>query len=465
MHERQGDAYFTDANEIFYGGAKYGGKSFFIRFSSIMWCAMAPGLQVALFRRRFRELRENHVDSATGYKMMCSRLVKKGLVEIVKNEIRFLWNGSRITLNHLEHDRYLDAWQGVEIHVLIMDQLEQFTEYAYRFLRANVRLGGWIPPLHLDGLFPRILTTGNPGGVSHQFVKDTFVGLPEEKRAFEIIPQPADEGGMLRIFIPARAEDNPTLRNDPTYLQRLEGLGNPELVRALREGDWEVVAGSMFGYVWRDYRHVCDPFDIPASWDIWRGGDDGFAAPCAIYEMTQDPDTGTFYCIDEIYETHLVPDVLAEKILKMDASIQVDIGDGEVINNDAPIRGVLDSASFSNTGTGKKSRGAQMNDLGCRWRAVEKGPHSRVMRCQMMHQVLAPNKRNRICKEDGKPYPGLMFFRHRCPNAVKTLKQLPVDEHNPEDIDTASEDHAFDGITYGLTEKRAWFKKMKVVGV
>lgn len=458
LHERQSDAYDTIANEIFFGGAKGPGKSFWLRYCMIVWCFQAPGLQCVLFRKHFSELMANHMVGPRGFREMLASYIRQKIVSIVGKQVRF-WNGSCIKLSHLQLDKDLAKWQGVEMHVLGIDQLEQFSEYAYRWLRANVRIIGWVPPPEMDGFFPKILATGNPGGISHQFVKDTFVGTPEENRANKLrwmteeCPD-ASQGPGLRLFVPARAEDNPELQNDPTYLQRLEGLGNPELIRALREGDWEVVAGSMFGYVWRDHRHVCDPFDIPASWDIWRGGDDGFAAPSAIYEMTQDPDTGTFYCIDEIYESGLVPDVLAEKILKMDAGITVDLGDGEVILNDAPIRGVYDSSGFSDTGTGRKSRGHQMNELGCRWRAVEKGPHSRVMRCQMMHQVLAPNKKNRICKEDKKPYPGLMFFRHRCPNAVRTLKQLPISKHNPEDVDTASEDHCFVAGTLIATEDR-----------
>src|SRR3546814_18202618 len=50
------------------------------------------------------------------------------------------------------------------------------------------------------------------------------------------------DGGMLRQFIPARLEDNPTLTaNDPDYVDRLSGLGSVDLVRAMRAADWNKI--------------------------------------------------------------------------------------------------------------------------------------------------------------------------------------------------------------------------------
>jgi hypothetical protein len=219
----------------------------------------------------------------------------------------------------------------------------------------------------------------------------------------------------------------------------------------------------MFGYVWRAWRHVCEPFAIPATWDIWRGGDDGYNAPASVHWLTQNPDNGTFYVIAEIYEKGLLPDEFARKTLEMDYSIRVNFGDDEVGENDLELAGKMDSAAFSDTGTGKESRAAQMNRLGCRWRAVEKGTGSRVMRAQMMHKVLAPNPlmhkdRNGVC------FPGIRIFS-RCTAAIRTIPKLPISDKNPEDVDTDSEDHAFDSITYGLTEKRAYFVKAKITGI
>jgi hypothetical protein len=48
------------------------------------------------------------------------------------------------------------------------------------------------------------------------------------------------ESGETRVFIPSRLEDSLALvRADPLYERRLMALGNPQLVKAWRYGDWE----------------------------------------------------------------------------------------------------------------------------------------------------------------------------------------------------------------------------------
>jgi hypothetical protein len=93
---------------------------------------------------------------------------------------------------------------------------------------------------------------------------------------------PRDEGGMLRQFIPALYTDNPTLlQDDPDYVARMEGLGNTELVRAMKEGDWSVVAGAFFDE-WNPARHVLKPFTPPMSAERFRAADWGSARPFSV---------------------------------------------------------------------------------------------------------------------------------------------------------------------------------------
>jgi hypothetical protein len=106
----------------------------------------------------------------------------------------------------------------------------------YRFLRSHVRMVGLALPEELKGKFPRILCGANPGNVGHAFVKSSFIdgALPLEVRRM-----PEEEGGMLRQYIPARLDNNPSmLTDDPGYEAKLSGMGSAELVRAMREGDW-----------------------------------------------------------------------------------------------------------------------------------------------------------------------------------------------------------------------------------
>ena len=42
----------------------------------------------------------------------------------------------------------------------------------------------------------------------------------------------------------------------------------------------------------------------------------------------------------------------------------------------------------------------------------------------------------------------MMYFFRNCKAAIRTLPMMQYDEHHPEDIDTALEDHACDEIRY-----------------
>lgn len=98
-----------------------------------------------------------------------------------------------------------------------------------------------------------------------------------------------------------------------------------------------------------------------------------------------------------------------------------------------------------------------MNALGAGWRPVEKPPGSRVQRVQNLHRLLETNLADPLKR------PGIIFF-DTCEAAIRTIPTLPRDPKNPEDVDTDAEDHAFDGVTYGLQWKRKLASKVRVTG-
>src|SRR5215831_9225144 len=105
--------------------------------------------------------------------------------------------------------------------------------------------------------------------------------------------------------------------------------------------------------------------------EIWRGADDGFANPAAVLWLAHDEIYDRVYVVAELYRSGMTPEVFAAAVLKIDRSILVDIGRGEIIDNDMPLDGEIDSASFADTGMGG-GRADQMNRLGCKWRPSEK---------------------------------------------------------------------------------------------
>lgn len=459
LHPQQGRAFLTDAQEILYGGAAGGGKSHLIRASLLAFCGSVPGFQGFLFRRNYADLLANHMNGPGSFPELLAAAVRRGHCEILSKEIRFS-NGSQIALRHVNLRKDLAKYQGLEIHAAGFDELTHFTEEMYRYIRGRCRLGGLRLPAGLHWKFPRLLSGSNPGGVGHHWVKKTFV----DNGPYKVHRASKAEGGMERVFIPARLEDNPTLlTNDPDYIDRLEGLGDPMLVRAMKTGDWNVVAGSYFGDVWREELHTCRPFAIPKGWPIWRGMDDGFAAPAAIYWFTQDPDLKTVYVIAEVYREKLHPDAIAEIVKRVDAGIQILDEYGDVEQNAERITGIIDSAAFAETGQqssgGQKvdSRGKQMNAHGLNWRPCAKPTNGRIQAAQNFHRLLGPNPR------DPAKRPGIIFFK-TCREAIRTIPTLARDPDNIEDVNTEGEDHAYDAIRYGLQFRAGTSGQVKTVG-
>lgn len=489
LFPRQGLAFESPANEILFGGAKGGGKSGFLRIGGILLCMMAPGLQLGLFRRTYRELQDNHMEGVKSFPDILAKMIDKGTATVRKHHVRF-WNGSHISLNHLQRTNSAFQHSGRQIHGLLFDEATQLEEEQYRYLAYTVmRLGGWKPPAHLRGRFPFVWSGANPGGPAHAFFKAGFV----DNGAYHIITMPNEQGGMRRQFIPSRAEDNPALlEDDPAYLDRLEASGDPVLVRALREGDWSVVAGGMFAE-WRATMfgkpwHVHPGFEIPEHWPLWRGADDGYEAAFAGYWATEDPQYKTIYIIDELYGKHMLPEMIARKVEEIDLSIRLQNMSLPMTDprrhtiNTRRLRGALDNAAFTDVGQtdhrGQKAitRGEQMNRLGCNWEPVEKWSGSRVDGIQNLHRLLAPNKLAPLMKDangqvikgpDGEPMrdrPGLVFFA-RCKTAIEQLPQLQRSARNPEDIATTALDHAFDGVRYTVQYRRGGARRVTVTGL
>ncbi len=110
-------------------------------------------------------------------------------------------------------------------------------------------------------------------------MKRTFVDYTE---ALEVVKTRKVDGGMLRTFIPALLQDNPSLtENDPGYEERLDGLGDPALVKAMKNGDWNIVAGGALDDVWKP-RLILPRFKIPKGWRIDRSFDWGSSHPFSV---------------------------------------------------------------------------------------------------------------------------------------------------------------------------------------
>jgi Terminase large subunit, T4likevirus-type, N-terminal len=460
LHPKQRRAFASEATELLYGGAAGGGKSHLMRRAAIAWCTWVRGLQVYIFRRTFPDLFKNHMEGPSGFPVLLSDAILAGEARIVwgKNQIRFRngpkgteTGGSVIHLCHCQLEKDVYDYQGAEIHVLLIDELTQWTRKMYAFLRSRVRLGGLKVARWLKHVFPRILCSANPGGIGHNWVKAAWIDLAPEGAVTQM---PNKEGGMRRQFIRALLEDNPTMaENDPTYEGKLEGMGDPELVRAMRWSDWDIVAGGFFDDLWRRDVHAIAPFTIPGSWTVDRSFDWGSSHPFSVGWWAESDGTeapngkvyprGTLFRINEWYGWNGTPN----EGLKMSArDIALGILERERAMGLVVNPGPADSAIYAVEN--EMCIAADMEKAGVTWLEADKSPGSRATRWQKL--------RDRLQAAATKPMemPGLFVFNH-CTQFIRCVPVLPRDEKKRDDIDTKAEDHIADETGYRLLAPRA----------
>lgn len=447
LHPKQFGTLISRATEILYGGAAGGGKSYLMRIAAILWCCQIPGLQVYIFRRHFDELYKNHMEGPGGFPNLLAEWVKAKLCTIneSKHTIRF-WNGSTIFLCHCQHEKDVYKYKGPEIHVLMIDELTQFTAKMYNFLRSRMRLGNLKLPEQFAGMFPRALNGTNPGDIGHNWVKAAFVDNAPES---EIVPMPKAEGGMLRQYVRALLSDNPSVDAED-YSGKLEGLGDPALVRAMLNADWDIVAGGMFDDLWQRAKHAIKPFAIPKSWTVDRSFDWGSSKPYAVGWWAESDGTtapngityprGTLFRIHELYGWNGKPNEgckalateIADQIKEIEASFDFTVEAGPA-----------DDAIWDEQNGNCIAR--DMAEHGVYWTRAGKTPGTRKTGWEKMRRLL--KAATQFPMEDA----GLFVFEN-CTQFIRTVPVLPRDQKKTDDVDTAAEDHIADETRYRVLQ-------------
>ena len=270
----QEDFLSASEQDVLYGGAAGGGKSFALLADPLRYCHN-PNHRGLLLRRTLDELTEL-IDKS-------KQLYPKAFPGAHFRESKSTWvfpSGATMWFTYLAREKDVTRFQGQAFNWIGIDEITQYpSSYVWDYLRSRLR--------STDSELQQSLTmrcTANPGGVGGWWVKKMYIDASEPNKAFGakdletgrtfVWPENHPKAGQplfYRKFIPARLTDNPFLMADGQYEAMLRSLPDVER-RRLLEGDWEVAEGAAVPEFSRT-RHVVEHFELPTNWPGIRDAD------------------------------------------------------------------------------------------------------------------------------------------------------------------------------------------------
>jgi phage terminase large subunit len=407
---------------IGYGGARGGGKSFWLLSQlGADDCQRVPGLKCLLLRKVGKANAEHFED------------LRQRLLMGLKHEfsayrgVLTFANGSRIIAGHFQSERDIDAYLGLEFDAIGVEEASQLTARKYLDISTCCRTSkpNWRP---------RIYSTTNPGGIGHSWYRSKFILPFREGRETDT------------RFIGARVDDNQF--NNPEYRRILEGLSGWQKAAWL-DGSWDIAAGQFFTTFRHDV-HVVEQSDDTRAVEWFAALDYGFTHYSVCLLCCQDGD-GNVFVVDEHAERKWLPDRHAAAIKALLARHGL---------TPARLRRFVAGADvFSKQSDGSTVAG-QYAKLGLTLRPAN------MDRVNGWAEVL-----QRLGDVEGGITPRL-FIHRRCARLIEALPAMQHDPNRPEDVlkvDTDEDgnggDDAADCLRYAVASKPREVRMAKLRGL
>ncbi len=389
-----------------YGGAKGGGKSYAIRAEAVRQCLSGENIKGLILRKTFPEVRKN-----TLAPMKIELKQKNVSFNYNGNEkIMQFENGSNIEFSYCRNETDVLRYQGLEYDFIAIEELTHWKEESFKTLKGCLRTS-------VEGITPNFFASTNPGGPGHVWVRRIWID-----RNFTENEDPNDYA-----FVSANVYDNAVLlKSQPDYEKELKDLSEHKR-EAFLYGNWDVFEGQYFTEFSRD-QHVIDNI-LPIGNEYVEYlicVDYGFSAPASVHFLTKDTQ-GHVFCYREIYVTGKTYTELAGLIAKSMTEIEKKLIKKIIIDPAA-----INKKSETNKSTLKKDFEKVLRGI-----IIKPGNNARLDGWMNIRQHLVSNK---------------ISITKSCKNLIRTLPELIYDDTNVEDCDTDQEDHAPDGLRYGLME-------------
>lgn len=426
----------STADELFYGGLPYGGKSkggiidaLGLNHTPKPRC-YHPMYHAVIFRREERQLSQLIRYAKEFYPGQGGRATENGRL--------WTWpEGGTITLSHMHGTEDYLQWQGHNMSYVLFDELPQFTLEQYGGIFPWVRSTAPDLPAYLR-------TTGNPIGPGVRWVRDRFIMRcrPNVLHIYEYEFE-GKKYQRSRQFIPSSFRDNPYASD--SFVAGLLDIPNPNIRTALLNPDpiaaWSVVMGSFFSQ-FSNVTHVVKRSDEAATLERLKampttrveGLDYGYRAPFGTLWMWQDPE-GDVYITNEHYAAEKRIDYHAAAIHRTREKLGWEQGGKQVVS----FRTMADpSIWFSGNRSVLETDKTIGQELASRGIVTLNANNNIIQGLSALHDLLYT---------DGI-VPARLHIFESCHHLISELTEAVTAEDNPERIKEGCADHLLDCARY-----------------
>ena len=177
---------YEDCPDLFYGGAAGPGKTSYLLMAAVQYVHL-PHYRALILRKTYADLSlpgaimDRAIDWWDGV---------EGARFSHSDKTCYFPSGASVTFGYLASVRDHFRYQGAEVHFIGIDEASQIPSHQLRYLHSRIRKS------KVDPIPARYRLASNPGDVSHDWLKDTYVNGADGDRV---------------VYLPGLMTDNPGL--------------------------------------------------------------------------------------------------------------------------------------------------------------------------------------------------------------------------------------------------------------
>ena len=407
------------ARNILFGGAAGCSKTHGARWRMHRRALRLPGYEGLIVRETFPELEKTHLrDMVTEAPLLGATFIES------KRLFKFP-NGSLIECGHLDDPAALRRYLSTEYDDITVDEGVQLQPDVLLELSTRARTSK--AAVKAAGGAHFVVVT-NPGGPANGMLLDFFIDHTPDLDRYPALRTAYDPAQW--VFIPALLDDNPYL--DPQYEQDLAVLSSWRYDQ-LRWGNFRVFAGQFFS-TFNERRHVVD-LGTPTGARWFRSMDWGHNQPGCWGWWAILPDHRLYIRRDYKFQGELVSHnaTLVKRMTREligDQRVSYDVGDPSIW-----IKAGQNTSHYVGQSIGES--------FGLAGIAIGRADNDRYNGWMCVQELLRD-------ASDGTPW---LVMHPDARYLMRSFAAAVSDPKDPDDVNTASDDHGLDMVRYGAMSR------------